>query len=33
VPAGRTFLPLDQPAEVASEIAAATGRSLHARPV
>lgn len=33
VPAGRTFLPLDRPAEVANEIAAATGRSLHARPV
>ena len=33
VPAGRTFLPLDRPAEVASEIAAATGRSLPGRPV
>jgi pimeloyl-ACP methyl ester carboxylesterase len=33
VPAGRTFLPLDRPAEVANEIAAATGRSLRARPV
>lgn len=33
VPTGRTFLPLDRPAEVANEIAAATGRSLRARPV
>ena len=33
VPAGRTFLPLDRPTEVANEIAAATGRSLRARPV
>jgi pimeloyl-ACP methyl ester carboxylesterase len=33
VPAARTFLPLDRPAEVANEIAAATGRSLRARPV
>jgi pimeloyl-ACP methyl ester carboxylesterase len=33
VPEGRTFLPLDQPAEVANEIAAATGRSLRVRPV
>jgi pimeloyl-ACP methyl ester carboxylesterase len=33
VPGGRTFLPLDLPAEVASEIAAATGRSLPGRPV
>ena len=33
VPGGRTFLPLDRPAEVANEIAAATGRSLRARPV
>jgi len=33
VPAGRTFLPLDRPAEVANEIAAATRRSLPGRPV
>ncbi len=33
VPTGRTFLPLDRAAEVANEIAAATGRSLRARPV
>jgi pimeloyl-ACP methyl ester carboxylesterase len=33
VPGGRTFLPLDRPAEVANEIAAATRRSLRRRPV
>ena len=33
VPGGRTFLPLDRPAEVANEIAVATGRSLPGRPV
>ncbi len=33
VPGGRTFLPLDRPAEVADEIAVATGRSLPGRPV
>jgi pimeloyl-ACP methyl ester carboxylesterase len=33
VPGGRTFLPLDQPAKVANEIAAATGRSLRGPPV